>query len=217
MEGEIWKIATIGQAEGQEIVSIFYFSTGSLPAEESWNHANMREIAELWDARFKAVMDPLLSADYVGTEHSVTVVNVRNETISDFAETIANSAVGEVAGGSDTVALAAIVAQRCTAYSSGPGIRVPKKSYLALGPLASANIGDNGLLLWNTSEKASVATMCFTPLVGITGDMLGETFRPVRVGVPNQDNIPAVGVVAAAQVREYTRPRKSRLFRANGR
>lgn len=217
MEGEILKVATIGQAEGQEIVSIFYFDPLGAPAGLAGDATFRSQFGELWDTRFKQIMDPLLSADYAGTEHSITVVNVRNETISDYAVIVPNTAVGEVAGGSDTVAMCAIVGQRCGAYSTGPGIRVPKKSYLALGPLASANIGDQGLLLWNVSEKQSVVNLCRTPLDGLTGEIEGITFRLVRVGVPNKDNIPGVGIVQDAIVRPYTRPRESRLFSANGR
>jgi hypothetical protein len=215
-EGEIIKVATIGTAEGQEIVNITYWQS-DLAVGGVMDPVIRAEFVEMWDTRWKTTMDPLLSADYVGVEHVATVVNVRNEALDTYPVIVPNTAAGEVAGGSDTVGLAAIVAQRCTAYGVGPGIRTPKKSYLVLGPIASANIGDSGLLLWNEAERETVTDMCWQPIVGAGGEINGVEFLPVRVGVPNTADIPAAGYVQTALVRQYTRPRKSRLYRANGR
>lgn len=212
MPNQFVKIATIGEAEGQEIVNIFYFVPDDELSDLPLSVIERVDLGAQWNVAFDTTMSPLLSADYVGREHQLTTVNLANETISDFAVSLPNTCQGSVAGGSDTVALAAIVGQQCVAYGTGPGIRVPKKSYLALGPLASANIGDEGLLLWNSAERQSVVNMCYG-----TRDTQTAVWSPVRVGVLNAAGVPAVGRVVSAIVRQYCRPRKSRLFRANGR
>ena len=217
MANEILKVALVGLAEGQEIVNIFYYAPSDILSGWALSPVAREEFYAEWMPMVKAVLDPLLSADYVGSEVYMSAVTVSNTEAGGYPSIFPNTVAGEVAGGSDTVALAAIVAQRCREYAAGPGIRVPKKSYLAFGPLASANVGDNGLLLWNDAEKATVVDLCSANVELSEGESAPLIWSPVRVGVLNQDNIPAVGYVETALVRQYCRPRKSRLFRANGR
>jgi len=217
MANELLKVAVIGEAEGQEIVSILYYSPSDLLSGWPMAVVAREEFHAQFMPALKTVMDPLLSADYVGLEVQYSAVTQSNTDAGGFMSSMPNTIVGEVAGGSDTVALAAIVGFQCLAWAVGPGIRVPKKSYVALGPIASANIGDNGLLLWNAAEKLTVTNFMKANVTVEGGESGPLVWSPVRVGVPNKDNIPAVGYVAGAIVRQYTRPRKSRLFRANGR
>lgn len=207
------KVAIIGEASGQEVVNILYYAPNAVAPAQPLDPTERNILASSVIAEVVPSLLTVLHSSYTLRELQVTAVDENNETTSDYAVVQPATGAGGHGGGADSAGIAAIVGFQCSyPFTGAPvGVRVPKKSYLAIGPMASESVGDDGAVLLSALEQeALIANLALY----LDGD--ANNWIPVRVGV-NGPNGPAVGKVDGAVVRPYVRPRKSRLKRANAR
>lgn len=212
--GKYAKVALIGQCQGQEVVNILYFT------EESGDPAIAADPAEraILGAEVMTTLLPLfaeqLSNFYTTTEIQVSCVNEAN-VYDPYTYTVYVPAaqVGVATGAISGAGECGIVGFQCSyPFAGAPvGLRVPKKSYLAYGPMVNDDIDNDGAVLWSFDGKANIAAALTDPL-----NAGGTIWLPIRIGVDGP-NGPAIGKVDGVIFRPYKSSRESREVRPNGR
>lgn len=209
------KLAIIANCLDQEIVNVLYYAPTVVDPASALDPLERASFLTEFEADPLTVFVAGMYDQYEVTELQATAVNESNETTSDYAVVRAVSVNGANGGPADSLGLAMIIGFQCSyPFTGAPvGVRVPRKSYIAYGPMVSSFIDNDGGILVPTLVKTSIGA-------SLTASVLADTntWMPVRVGVVGPESgTPAVGKVDSVIFRPYARPRKSRMKRANGR
>lgn len=208
------RMAIVGQCEGQEVVAVLYYAETNGLAGAALDPDVRQEMANLWEGSLLEDWCLGLATNYTATELQVSAVNELNESISNYTVFQPANTAGTATGDLDGVSQVGIIGfQVSYPFVAAPvGMRVPKRSYLAYGPITSDFIQDSGAMIWTAGVQAAMSTL----LVG--NAVLSTTeWHPVRVGVPNELGVGAIGWVENVIFRPYSSDRKSRRRRPNGR
>lgn len=205
-----YKIALEAVSSGQNVINVLYYGDATA-ADVPFDPAIMGALAlDVWGV----VDGPLLAL--VGTTYQaqravVTVVNERNEVQSPYEVEVSISGTGTGSGSVESPALAYIIGFRVGTYAKEPQPRVPRRSYLAVGPVPSGLVLDTGAVTASTAAQEALED-------ALSQDVTSGSniYEPVRVGVVNAANEPAVGEVVDALFRPFVSFRRSRLFTPQG-
>jgi len=157
----------------------------------------------------------LLTANYTATELQATCVNHLNEVNPlTYTVSLAVDQDGPLGGEQDGAANVGIIGFQLSpdVVDAPPGLRLPKRSYIAYGPLPSSMIANDGSTLWVSPGRGEMEEALTSPLAVLDGDAL-----PIRIGVPNEVGVGAIGTVQSVIFRPFSSDRKSRRRRPNGR
>lgn len=207
------KLAVVGQMQDQEIVNIFYFAEAAGFGNAALDPAIRQAFALAYEGSHLPGFVGQLSDLYTATELQVSAVNELNVPTSSYTIFQSVSEIGAVAGATDSPGMVGIIGFQVSYPFVGAAVgqRVPKKSYIAYGPLVSDDIGSGGLVAWDpAAEPALTASL----VDNVT--LIGTDWHPIRIGT-NVAGVGASGWVEGVIYRPYVRPRKSRMKRANGR
>lgn len=212
-----YKCVLKGLALTQEINNILFYGP-AIPLNETFDPAVAEELGEKVGAAWIASVLPVLTNVYTLDSVDVSMVNEDGETISPYIVTVATPGGGIVGEAVDTVAQVMIAKFNCTPSSTTPTHPVPRRSYIAIGPLVASQIGQGGALTSQAAMQAAVA-----PAV-TQGHLVSATeYLPYRIGrteAPSTTNpegtIAGVGRVVAVTVRPYSSFRRSRLTSPTG-
>lgn len=208
------KLAIVGQSLGQEVVAVLYYAETSGDPDEALSPTVRTEFGEGFASAQLQDYVAGLSNQYEVTELQVSAVNEDNEVTSNYTVFVPDSTSGIRTGALDGVANVGVIGfQVSYPFLGAPvGLRVPKRSYLAYGPIQSGDIGDNGAMLWATAFTTPIQS-ALTSQVTVTG----STWMPIRIGVPNNLGVSAIGKIEGIIFRPYSSDRRSRRQRPNGR
>lgn len=210
-----YKVAIKGTAGPQEVINVLYFGrTDGADVDQTVTAYN-----DLFDAIEAQIIPPMLVAQtdaYRLRSLSLTVVNEDNVTVGSFPYERNQTGVGSlnavIAGTSQT----AVIALRCVPFQIGQATRVPRRSYLAFGPVASNHILETGEIVGaylTYMQTIGTAIATFTAPVGTQPTDVVST----RVGVPNESaGLSAEGTVVLAVARPFISGRASRRTRPSG-
>lgn len=207
---QFYRCVIQGRSLAKPIVNVLYYGdieTGSVPILSSEMQAVGDDVRLGWIANAL----PLLSATYQLERVRVDVVNQFNEVISPFPVDLQASGQGGVAGAQDSRGLATI-----WAFQSSPALvwgttRVPKRSYIVLGPMVSTQVNDDGAAVLNSTAAANLRAWLQSTVEGQQG-----LYAAVRIGRRSAGGIAGAGSVVNVITRPFIRPRKSRFIRSTG-
>lgn len=212
--GRYAKVAFIGQCQGQEIVNITYWGAESGDFTQVTDPAMRTNLGLEMVATVLPLFTAQLSNFYTTTEVQVSVVD-ENNVYDPLAYTVYVPAaqVGGATGAISGAGECGIIGFQCSyPFAGAPiGVRVPKKSYLAYGPMVNDDIANDGAVLWGITEKAGILSALSDTL-----NAGGDLWIPLRIGV-NGPNGPALGRVDSVIFRPFKSSRESREVRPNGR
>jgi hypothetical protein len=207
------KLALVGTAQGQEIVNIFYYAETNGDTTKALDPDIRLELAQYFDGTTLPSFVQQISNFYAATELQVSAVNELNQATSNYTVFFPSSESGAVSGDVDGVGQVGIIGFQVSYPFVGAAVgqRVPKKSYIAYGPLVSADVGNGGLIEWDGLVSDDIASALKDTIT-----LSDSAWHPIRIGT-NVDGVGALGWVENVIFRPYVRPRKSRMVRANGR
>lgn len=207
---DFYEVTLHALAGDEDIVNILYYQV--------WPQATApflpNVMGELADAVATLVLPKIAEGVHescVWDEVRVRIINEQHEHTDPYPIIFPVSVTGSGATGVPSRAACAIAAFNLVPYPDQGSDRLPKRSYLALGPILESQIDDDGRLLWTAQYKTELQAALSSTLSGNT-----EDYAPVRVGVPNAQGVPSRGRVAAAVVRPFISFRRSRLTRQRG-
>lgn len=197
-------------AGGQGINNILYYEAAGTP-EIPWDPATALALAE--DVRDAWITNgmPSLTSTTTLTGVAVRALNQLREVISTFTQNVSASTVGSVVASVDTPATVAIIGFQLIAAGLPEFPRVPKRSYIALGPISSNWIADNGVVTIPVANR-DLLTALLTQ-----GHAPNATpMNAVRLGTPNELGQPSLGVISGVLYRPFASFRRSRLTPPTG-
>lgn len=202
------KIVVKGKSLVQPIINILYYS--ALPenpvgfaVEELEGLA--KAVYEAWRDNVKPHMGAFYGIPYV------EAVQVDEHGRTNGAVTITYT-TGDLPNGygasTDTHAVCAILKFNTQAQTTLMGSRRPSRSYLALGPLPSGAVDNDGTITWNPPTQASILASV------VQGHLVGTSvFQPYRVSLTSPSAQPRVGRVVGGSINYKASVRRSRLNR----
>lgn len=205
-----YRVSVEGTATAQSIANILYYvddATGTAVFDPTIMGDLALAVVNMWGSD----VAPHLSSLYSGTLVQVTLIDEEQTTLSPYGVDAANTASGADSGDLDTPGVSVVVGFRTTFMSEGQTARVPKRSYLALGPIVSTRVANNGLQQLSAGAITDIEEALARTLEGIE-----TNFRPCRVGRVSPENGPSFGEVVDAQVRPFATFRRSRITRPSG-
>lgn len=208
--GSFYKIALKARAVGQEVINVLYYGdqvTGEVPTTPSIREGFLDVVVTWWET----VALPMLPNTYILEAGTATIVNEDGETISDFPVEVVASGFGTNGSTTDTPGICAIIGFRTSSRAAFGTTRTPKRSYIALGPIDTADIDSSGLITY-----PGAATTTFLAAIQAPRTFDTTTLDACRVGVANVSGVGSAGVITAALARPYASFRRSRMFRPSG-
>lgn len=206
-----YEVTIIGTAQGQVINNVLYYLR-DVGVPGLFDQAEAIAVGDAALDNWVANVLPSLSSSYALQGCNVDFIDENRTSLAPFLQGRSRSGAGGSAGTLDTPALVMIVSFQTTFIASGTGLRNPRRSYLALGPLNNAQVGDGGALALTAGEIIDVTDALEASLTLSTG----PTLPPARVGTDNADGEPSAGIIASATIRPYASFRRSRLRPASG-
>lgn len=209
-----FRCAINGVVNTQQVLNVLYAGRPEGLEVEQSVQAYM-DMGLAIEAQIMPALVACLPAAYNANSITITVVNGRNEPVSTFPYEYPINFQGLSTGSPSGTSQSAILALRCDNAYGGQSTRVPKRSYLAVGPIATAFISQDGKLqsgIMPLLTALGAAIAAFNTAAGVQGDAIVST----RVGVPNQDDIGAEGKVVLAVPRPFISDRNSRRIRPTG-
>lgn len=212
-----YKVVLRGAASGQEINNILYYAP-AVPTGETFSEADAAALGAACNSAWKASLMTGLASQYAFQGCDVSMVDEDGRILSPFVVSVSDSGAGGDATAPETVAMVLIAKFNCTAVAEAAPHPVPRRSYLAVGPVGANTQGASGLVtdvsMWNTAFTA----------VFTQGHLINATqYLPYRVGrtvEPSTENptgtLAGVGRVHSVVCRPYVSFRRSRLFSPTG-
>lgn len=212
-----YKVLLRGAAVGQEINNILYYAP-LIPVNEEFNESDAEGLGEAVGAAWLAQIVPLLSGIYNFEGTDVSMVDETGAILSPFVVSVPGTGSGVSGNNVDGPGNVLIAKFNCTPVAEAAGHPVPRRSYLALGPLVTESIGTSGLIVGQENWQTACAA-AFTQ-----GHLVNAvSFVPYRIGRqgPPTAEEPAgrpagVGRVHSIVARPYASYRRSRLFSPTG-
>lgn len=193
----------------EEFNTILYYGT-VVPSVSTFDAGIAEDLGTAVGAAWIAEMLPLLPTQYNFQSIDVSMVDQDGVTTSPYVVTVATPGTGASVNTLDTYAQCLIAKFNCTPLAE-TGHPVPRRSYIAIGPLGSEHIAPGGILLnqstWQTAVEDAVTG----------GHLVGATsYVPYRIGRTKGLVSAGNGRVVAVTVRPYTSFRRSRLVSPTG-
>jgi len=205
-----YKAALVGTFEGQAIVNVLYYGGDDYGPFPEWSPLIAGDLGLTLATQLVPDYLDCMCTGYTLTSVSVTGVNARGVTISDYAVDYPVGDPGTIAVDTEGQAQVAIVGFRT--LTTGDAARNVKRSYLALGPLTqSAQNAGGAISAGFLSASDPFVTLLASPLDGVAA-----SYGPVRIGRTVDPAPIAIGRVLDATVRPYASFRKSRKRRPSG-
>lgn len=212
-----YKAVVQSTAVGQDIVNVLYYAPlvpGDLPFEAGLATDLGEAIAAAWGAEIISELSNLI--DPVSVEMSM--VDEDGVTVSPFTVSVPLGGSSMIGNPLSTAGMTAIFKFNCEPVAEAPGHPVPRRSYIAVGPLTDDQVLNDGAL--STAATLSPALIAATTQGHLVG---GTQFVPYRVGrtEPPSPEYPdgvtaGVGRVVSGILRPYASFRRSRLRRPSG-
>lgn len=205
-----YKAVVQGTALGQEINNILYYSTLA-PDALGWDAGVAADLGQsIADAWVETAL-PLLPTEYQFEGVVMSMVNEDGVTTSPYTVPVSDTGTGASASAIGTVAQVLIYKFNCDPVTLINPHPVPRRSYVAFGPMLESQINPNGQI----ATPAGFQTMgdaLFTQ-----GHLIGATeYLPHRVGRTVGSTSAGVGRVVNGIVRPFSSFRRSRLFKPTG-
>lgn len=205
-----YKINIQGTAVGQGIQNTLYYAqagTSSVPTDPV---SRLNFLTE-WMASAGVFWLDIFPNTYTLQTITGTVVDDDNTTISTFPVGIDVGEEGTAGTMVGQVYEVAIVTFRLSTPAGVVGNIVPRRSYVALGPLVAGTLATSGQYFppagWDESVGSALGTT-------VTSDEV--TFSPYRVGSEDAPGNARVGLVSSLIIRPYASVRRSRKIRPTG-
>lgn len=212
-----YKVVLRGVAAGQEINNILYYSPID-PSFISFLEADASDLGAAVNAAWKNQVFGVLASTYAFQGCDVSMVDENGEILSPYVVSVPDTGNGGDAIAPETVGMVLIAKFNCTPVSQVAPHPVPRRSYLAIGPITAAQGGASGLV-----DTPSNKTTAFTAAFAGSHLINGTIFYPYRVGrttAPSAENpdgtLAGVGRVHSVVCRPYVSFRRSRLFSPTG-
>jgi hypothetical protein len=212
-----YKCLVQSSVAGQDINNILYYAPvvpTSLAFDPVVADALGDAVASAWADQIR----PLLSNQVAPQLVEVSMVDADGFVVSPYAVTVPMGGTSSIGDPLATAAMVLIWKFNCSAVAEAPGHSVPRRSYLAIGPLTEAQVGTDGLIAIQAGAATALAAAT------TEGHLIsGTQFVPYRIGrtsgptVSDPSGVAAgVGRVVSGIVRPYASFRRSRLRRPTG-
>lgn len=212
-----YKVLLRGVSQGQEINNIIYYAPLA-PLNETFEELVATDLGEAVNAAWKSTCMTLISNQYAFQGSDVTMVDENGDILSPFVVSVSDTGAGGQTSAIDGPGRVIIAKFNCTPVSQASGHPVPRRSYLAIGPIAGDAIGTTGILLNQVAWQAQV-----TPMLTQGHLISGTEYLPYRVGrttggTESQPTVVPAGVgrVHSVVARPYTSFRRSRMASPTG-
>ncbi len=212
-----YKVVIRAVCVGQEINNILYYAPID-PSNEEFNEEDAEDlgnaVASAWGTQFF----PHLPAVYTLQGTDVSMIDETGETISPFVVSTSNSGTGTNPGSADGPGACIILKFNCTTVVQATGHSVPRRSYIAVGPVPTEAIGTSGLIsslpAWQTAAESALTQGHLINAVQMLPYRIGRD-HPASSSDPT--NVPGgVGAVHSVIARPYASFRRSRMFSPTG-
>lgn len=198
------KTVVQGECQGQEIVNVLYYTFDPL-LPVGFDPGDLDELAMAVRTAWEQTMKQTLAGGYRLVQVSTVQINEENATTGSYTAVAPGAAGPNGASDSDSVALYAPWKFLLSPIAGPPATRVPKRSYLAVGPLNSARVASDGKYLPDGNDPTYITAVL------TQGHFInGEEFYPVRVGSQGQNGQFGVGRVIGVRAPVHARFRRSR-------
>lgn len=212
-----YKVVLRGVASGQEVNNILYYAP-AVPTGETFSESDANTLGAAVNSAWKTEILPSLASQYAFNGCDVSMVDEDGKILSPFVVSVSDSGTGGDVGAPETVAMVVIAKFNCTAVAEAAPHPVPRRSYLAIGPISSLIAGASGLVA-NPAAFTALFTSAFTQ-----GHLVNATqYLPYRVGRTKEATetdpttvLAGVGRVHSVVCRPYVSFRRSRLFSPTG-
>lgn len=206
----IYECAVTGEAFGEEIINVLYYANLS-PTNNGWDPARASALGEAVGTAWFNNAKGTLPTQYTLQSVKVRGLDYNRNVVSTYTIEVPASGAG-----TRSFSMAGAGPVGIIAFQTGPAAefeaeRVPRRSYIAIGPLTDAQVMDDGKVLWSAQEKTDLtALLTQGHLAG------GVNMVPVRLGVPNSLGQPAIGAVDGVLFRPFASFRRSRMVSPKG-
>jgi hypothetical protein len=209
-----YRAAVIINIGGQILSNIFYAGRqDGTPVE--FNTASMTEFAQEIVNQLFSGLQNLLPTSALINMIRVSMIDEYNQNRGFYDIEYPVSHPGYLTFALDGYGPAAILAFTCDPINAAQAYRVPKHTYVAIGPVPGTYILDDGML-----------NGAYTTLMETLGDAIAAfnyidsqtswQMTGIRVGRPNKDSIGAAGEIVDSIARPYVSNRRSRMISPRG-
>lgn len=201
------KVVVSAKAGTTDIVNILYYGNGvNLPTD--YTASDMQDLGKAVRDAFDTSYTTEMATGYKVDVITVSQVNEENQATGAFTVQVAGGAAVGNQGDCDGRAPALPVSFIMDRVVDLNPLRVPKRSYVAVGPIASQHINNDGDYIAPQIVKDKITAVLEQ------GHLINAlVFEPYRVGVVNADGLPAVGRVIGVRMARRITARRSRLDR----
>jgi hypothetical protein len=205
-----YKCLIRGTTGAQEINNILYYAP-VIPSELAFNPDDAADLGAAVGSAWMTQLGSGLPTTYTCESVDVSMVDEDGVTVSPYVVPSLIGIDGQATGVTEGFGGVAIAKFNCTPVAEAPGHPVPRRSYIAIGPLTNDDTASNGALstqaTWQT--RATAATT--------QGHLINAvSFVPYRVGRTELGSVAGVGRVVAVIVRPFASFRRSRIQRPTG-
>lgn len=214
---DFYKVTISGSSTGQIINTMLYAGRADEGTIEM-TEAAFQDLAQEVETQILPPYLAAISSTYTANYVKVETVNEVGSITSPYSLEYAVTGSGAQGGGLSGAQAVAILGFKCVEHSVGQSYRIPKRSYIAFGPISEEDIADDQSLTSAYVSTAltplAAALQNFSAVVGANGWLVSA----MRVGVANSATPPvgAAGRVSTVVVRPYSSIRRSRMRRATG-
>lgn len=215
-----YRLATRMEYYGQDIINVYWYRSITAFGALLDRLAVMNALAAEWKENFWDDRSPAHAGGYGLREILPDECNFADMTVQAWDDgivaftsdpvTIPVNQLGLVSGGTNGPAVCAIMKANLTP-AIGPGIGLPKKGYLAIGPLMDSQIGSTGGL--NTETQGRLQGLANRMALSIFTELPPDELEPIRVRLTRVAGVVTdIGwkTVASWAVRTQTSFRRSR-------
>lgn len=207
----VYRVQMRGSAQSQKIQNTIYYSNAT-GASSTFSSTRASDIADHVETNVLPVIALAISSQMTFTSLVVDTVNHLGIQQSPITYERSVSIVGIRGGGLDSVALAAVIAFQCIERNTGQSMRVPKRTYIALGPITSLDTNDDQT--YTPTEEALLEDVADALFAGLTAG--ATTYFATRMGVANSSGNGAEGFVQDVLVRPKATFVRSRMAPPTG-
>lgn len=201
------KVVVAAKAGTTDIVNILYYS--NMPSSPiGFSAADMQGLGEAVRDAWKDSVTPYLAEGYRVDVITVSQINEANQVTGSMSIQVAGAGNVGNGGPSDGRGVTIPVSFLLERVPDVNPLRVPKRSYVAIGPLGSNSVDSDGNFTPGSFQHDGIEDAL------TVGHLAGATlFEPYRVGVAHDDLPPAVGKVMGVRIARRISVRRSRLDR----
>jgi hypothetical protein len=205
-----YKTVLRGTAGSQEINNILYYAP-LIPTDLAFDEQDASDLADAVGAAWMDELGTLLPTSYTLDSVDTSMVDEDGITVSDFVVSRDINVSGTNANVTEGFGAVAIAKFNCYTVAEASPHPVPRRSYLAVGPLNSTDTATNFALSTQANWQLAVSNaVTGNHLIGIT------PMYPYRVGRTKGASLAGVGRVASVTVRPFASFRRSRLQSPTG-